>query len=75
MMEKFLINRIVGPILDVIGSKAREVDTVAGVTKYELFDKATGQIVGLELRAVRDGVGVIKSFTQPTELRKKIFGG
>lgn len=71
MLEK-IFNRVVGPILDSIGSKSQKVNTVGNVTEYELVDRTTGEIVGSKLIAVRDGFAVITAFTKPTTLRKKI---
>lgn len=74
MKENILITRVIGPILDSIGSKPREVNTVGNVTEYELIDRTTGEVVGYELIAVRDGVSVIRNFVQSTTLRKKLLG-
>ena len=67
-----LIDTIVGPTLDKLGSRPiKETWPAPNVSQSQLIDRQTGEMVGQETLAVRDGLVSITSFSQPTTLRRR----
>ena len=67
-----LIDTIVGPTLDQLGSRATNETWLApNVSQSMLVDKTTGEVVGQNLTALRDGIASIDTFDRPTTLRAK----
>lgn len=74
MKETFIkiIDTLIGPTLDRLGSQPTDETWISpNVSASTLVDKQTGQSVGQEIYAIRDGVASIKTFDRPTTLRQR----
>lgn len=71
----YAVDKVTGAFLDEIGSRAVEEQIVGNVTLYGLYDRTTGERIGEQMSAVRDGIASKSWFDKPTSLRLKVRKG
>ncbi len=70
-----VIEAVIGPILDQLGTRTEVVESEGNITKYIIYDRATNERIGEGISLVRDGMFTQNIFDKKTVLRKSIFGG